>query len=418
MYEDIKHVAERILNTSKEAEKYDSEKKELISKHANKEDIEEYNEKIKNLLKQIKNDLPIIYNEVKKTPVLDSKNNISQQESTGSSFGTKLSFSEKRKLLSELNISEDDLKKFAKIHKSPKKEVENKDFTVYKSTKYAKLSNTMVERFSFSLMKKKPDLFKPLFGAMNSANLKVFSRSYVDIILFSAILALPITMLVLFLITSNPIISILSGIVAMPVVAILIYMYPFSIVNTRRREIKRELVFAIIHMAAISGSGVKPSKIFKLLIESKEYPELETEFKRILNYTNLFGYSLSTSLRAVAETTPSPEFKELLHGMTSTIETGGSLNDYLSNKADETMGRFNLDQKKYLETIATYSDVYTGLLIAGPLLFIVTLAILESISPDLGGIAISTLASLGVFVMMPLLNIIFMLFLEMGKSEI
>ncbi len=50
MYEDIKNVAKRILNTSKEALKYDSEKENLISKNAPKEDVKEYDEKIKNLL--------------------------------------------------------------------------------------------------------------------------------------------------------------------------------------------------------------------------------------------------------------------------------------------------------------------------------------------------------------------------------
>jgi archaeal flagellar protein FlaJ len=416
MYEEIKHVADKVLELSNEALKYDLKKEKLISENASKEELEEYEIKIKELLRKIKKDLPLIKDKIKTTPVLESKNN--KSKILQKKVGEHLTPINKKKLLSEINIPEEKLKEFAKKIKNSKQKGKKQKFTVYKSSKYAKLSNLFMEKFTFSLLKKYPDLFKSLFNSMNSANIRIFSRSYVDIMLFSSLLAMPITVLIMFFATSNPLLSLAAGIFAMPLIFAIIYMYPASIVNTRKREIKRELVFAIIHMAAIAGSGVKPSKIFELLIESKEYKELEKEFKRILNYTNLFGYSLSTSLKAVSETTPSPEFKELINGMISTIETGGSIDKYLKNKADETLGRFDLDQKKYLETIATYSDVYTGLLIAAPLLFIVTLSILEKISPDLGGLAISTLASIGVFAVVPIMNIMFILFLEMRKEEI
>ena len=248
--------------------------------------------------------------------------------------------------------------------------------------------------------------------------MKIFSRSYIDMMVFSALLAFPVFTILAFIILNKILLSLLIGILAMPITFLMMYWYPFSVVNSRKRQIKRELVFAIIHMSAVAGSGAEPSKIFELLIKSKEYKELDTEFKRIMNYMNLFGYSLSTSLKAVAKTTPSPEFEELLHGIVSTIETGGNIKNYLSNKSDEALVQFSLDQKKYLEAISAYSDMYTGLLIAAPLLFVVTLAILETISPDLGGVPIATVSSLGVFVLMPVLNIIFALFLEASNSEI
>jgi len=62
--------------------------------------------------------------------------------------------------------------------------------------------------------------------------------------------------------------------------------------------------------------------------------------------------------------------------------------------------------------------VYTGFLIAGPLLFVVTFAILEKVSPLIGGIPIGTLATLGTFVLLPFLNILFILFLETTKTGV
>ena len=137
-----------------------------------------------------------------------------------------------------------------------------------------------------------------------------------------------------------------------------------------------------------------------------------------MNYVNIFGSNLSAALKAVAGSTPSPELRELFHGMISTIETGGDMRNYLRDKSEDSLVKFRLNQRKRIETVATYSEVYTGFLIAGPLLFVVTFAILEKVSPVIGGVPIGTLATLGTFVLLPFLNILFILFLETTKTGV
>ena len=97
--------------------------------------------------------------------------------------------------------------------------------------------------------------------------------------------------------------------------AFIFYYYPKVIVDNRRREIKNDLPFAILHMAAVAGSGAKLIDIFGMLLQSGEYKALSGEIKRIMNYVHLFGYNLTTALKSIAQITPSPEFKELLNGM-------------------------------------------------------------------------------------------------------
>ena len=416
---DIKQSSKRILESSKEALDYSIKRKKSVASGGNKEDLIDYDRKIKFALLKLKDNLSEVYSEIKQTPTVEGAKQTSQRSGvTEKSFNTKLSFSLKKSFLKDINLTPEDVKKFVNAQEKTKTPEEEKGYTTYKSNAYAKLSNAVVERITFSVIKSHKDKFESLFSALNSANMKIFSRSYIDMMVFSALLAFPVFTILAFIILNKILLSLLIGILAMPITFLMMYWYPFSVVNSRKRQIKRELVFAIIHMSAVAGSGAEPSKIFELLIKSKEYKELDTEFKRIMNYMNLFGYSLSTSLKAVAKTTPSPEFEELLHGIVSTIETGGNIKNYLSNKSDEALVQFSLDQKKYLEAISAYSDMYTGLLIAAPLLFVVTLAILETISPDLGGVPIATVSSLGVFVLMPVLNIIFALFLEASNSEI
>jgi len=136
------------------------------------------------------------------------------------------------------------------------------------------------------------------------------------------------------------------------------------------------------------------------------------------NYVNLFGYNLSTALKAVAQTTPSPEFKELLNGMVSTIETGGDLDEYLKGKAIGALNTYRLGRKRYVEALATYSDIYTTILVAAPLLFVVVLAIINAIGGKISGFEIADIAVYGTYGLIPLLNIGYMIFLSISQPEI
>ena len=184
-----------------------------------------------------------------------------------------------------------------------------------------------------------------------------------------------------------------------------------------KSEFIKEIINEIKFKKTKSNWRDKIVKIFELIVDSNEYKEVEEEFKKKLNYLNLFGYSLSTSLRTVAMDNPSHDLKELLNGMASTVETGGDIKAYLEDKAGDSLVKFRLEQRKHLESLQAYSEVYVGILIAAPLLFVVTLAILEKISGKLFGISISLIALLGTFILLPLLNILFILFLETSRSE-
>ncbi|MFH1376975.1 MAG: type II secretion system F family protein [Candidatus Woesearchaeota archaeon] len=389
MPNDILEYTKKILELSEE-----------IKLHENEGDLEKHKDLLKKINVAAKDLQFIIENDkVEKKKVSTSKE-------------------EKGKYLKELRLTKEEVKKFAKDIKKPKKEEEIKSH-IYKTNFYAKLANYFLENISFKLIRKNPENFKSLFYDIRAAGIRILSETYLSIILFSTIIAFPLALIITFFASSfNILLAFGIGILASIVTFAFTWSYPNLAKTERSKKIKEELVFAIVHMAAVAGSGAHPIKIFELLVDSHEYQTIERELQRVLNYINLFGYSLSTSLRAVANTTPSDEFKELLHGMSSTIETGGDIKDYLQEKSKDALMQFKFDQKKKLEALATYSDIYTGILIAGPLLFIVTLAILEKISPELGGISIGLIANLSVFLALPLLNIFYILFLQSVRSEI
>ncbi|MBI5398825.1 type II secretion system F family protein [Candidatus Woesearchaeota archaeon] len=188
--------------------------------------------------------------------------------------------------------------------------------------------------------------------------------------------------------------------------------------KTRRKSINTNLSFAINHMGAVAASGVPPTKMFKLIAQSTEYGELSIEIEKIVNYVDVFGYDVLTAIKTVAATTPSPAFKEFFEGMISTTQSGGDIKAYLSQKAKEAMLTYKLDRKKYTETISTYSDIYTGILIAAPLFFVAALSLVSLLGGKVGGVDVNIITVVGTYLVIPILNIGFITFLELTQPEV
>ena len=111
-------------------------------------------------------------------------------------------------------------------------------------------------------------------------------------------------------------------------------------------------------------------------------------------------------------------FKEFMEGMISTTESGGDIKVYMMEKSKEAMLEYELEREKYTETISTYSDIYTGVLIAAPLFFVATLSLVSLLGGTIGGIGIDVVIVVGTYVVIPLLNGAFLMFLIMTQPEI
>ncbi len=325
-------------------------------------------------------------------------------------------------LLSELKLSKRQVKKIVK-RKDEKKDkfVKKSEYTIYKPNKYGEIANKYVKDWSLKLIKTHPKFFGPLIEHFHKVNIDVLSITYISMMIFYTIVGFPalIILFTLLNISFKLNILVIIAIVFISTVALFFgfYFYPGSLISGRARKIKNELPFALVHMSAISGSGANPISIFELLADSSEYPELRREIKKVLNYVNLFGYNLTNSLKAVSATTPSKELSELLEGMISTIESGGDLKSYVNEKANDSLNTYRLERKKKIEALATFSEVYTAVLIAAPLLLVVTLAIINTVGANLGGMDIKTIAAIGIYGFMPLLNIGFMVFLKVSQPD-
>jgi len=104
--------------------------------------------------------------------------------------------------------------------------------------------------------------------------------------------------------------------------------------------------------------------------------------------------------------------------MISNIESGSELKIYMNEKSKEALLEYELERQKFTETISTYSDIYTGILIAAPLFFVSALSLVSILGGVVGSIPIDTLIVMGTYVVIPLLNIMFIIFLQLTQPEV
>jgi len=193
---------------------------------------------------------------------------------------------------------------------------------------------------------------------------------------------------------------------------IVLYIYPIEKGKTRMNNINNNLPFAVTHMAAIASAGIPPESMFKLLTRFKEYGEIAEESRNVVRNIKTFGMSSVNALKDAAGKTPSKPFKEMLMGITSTIETGGDLIKYLNEISEKALFDYRIKREKYLKTLSTYADIYTALLVAAPLMFLALLATMSIIGGDIMGLGIPELIFLITWVVLPLMNIGFLVFVH------
>ncbi|MCX8179070.1 MAG: type II secretion system F family protein [Candidatus Aenigmarchaeota archaeon] len=271
-----------------------------------------------------------------------------------------------------------------------------------------------------------PEIFKQLNSELPKSGMKTPKKVYNSIVVMNSFIAFLLGIVAVFVFKSFNEINIFSFIIYLifvPIVFFLVgfvasYFYPIQKTASRRANIEANLPFVVAHMGSIASSGIPPSAVFKLLAKFKEYGVLSDEMEKIVTNIEVFGLDPVTAMKEVAKRTPSEKFKQVLLGFASTIESGGSLKFYLKNMSEQTLFHWRIKREKYIQQLSTYAEFYTGILIAAPLFIISLFSVMNMIEPNLGGIGIFQLMKISIYALIPILNIVFILFLSATQVEI
>ena len=232
----------------------------------------------------------------------------------------------------------------------------------------------------------------------------VFFLSFILTFIAFTIFQRPLLMTILYSLLTSTLITVLEfG---------FIFYYPIQKASSRRKNIETNLPFVITHMGALSESGIPPYVMFRLISAFKEYGEISKEMQKIVRNIDVFGLDPITAIKEVAKRTPSEAFKQLLMGFVTTTESGGNIKLYLKEVGEQAMFEWRTRRERFIRFLDTFAEFYTGIVIAAPLFLIALLSVMIMVEPNIGGWSILDLTKIGIFVVIPLINIGFILFLR------
>lgn len=264
-------------------------------------------------------------------------------------------------------------------------------------------------------------LFKDLDLNLQKSGLRVSFKAYVSLTVFTAILLLVaalavIPSMLLFGFGVPPLPSFMfgvgGGLFACAFSIIGFYVYPVYRADKIKRDLEDELPFTTGYMAILSSAGVSPEKIFYSLSSLTPPLAITNEAKNIVRNINLFGLDVISALEETSRLTPSEKFREMLEGFIATIHSGGNLAHYLREKSTQYMKLKRISLRKFSDTLSILSEFYVALLVTGPLLLVIMLAVMGMLGGGLGALGPDILLNVLTYIGIPLGSIMFLIILD------
>ena len=192
------------------------------------------------------------------------------------------------------------------------------------------------------------------------------------------------------------------------------YSYPIFRADSLKRDIEGELPFTTSYMAILAGAVVSPNRIFASLTSPSVSPKISVEALTIMRDTELFGFDILSALENLSTRTPSAKFKEMLGGLIGTVHSGGNLASYLTNRSRQYMQLRKIELRRFSDTLSILGEFYITLLVAGPLIFVVMLAVMGILGGGGSGLMDPRLLlNLLTYVGIPLGSLSFLILLDM-----
>ena len=159
--------------------------------------------------------------------------------------------------------------------------------------------------------------------SLERARIKIYPETYISLMLFVAILTLPITII-------STIMVIFSGflplIFLVPVPFYVLggfLLMPLSKASDRATGLEREMPFASAYISVMASGGIAPYNSFKRLADVQLMPAMQCEAREIMKDVEIFGVDPLTALETSAKKNPLDIFKDFLSGYASTVIIGG-----------------------------------------------------------------------------------------------
>ncbi|MFX0122660.1 MAG: type II secretion system F family protein [Candidatus Hodarchaeota archaeon] len=273
--------------------------------------------------------------------------------------------------------------------------------------------------------------FERLNTSLKKAGMDISVRAYLGSAIFSSIL---VGILSFFAVTLSSMLllqtadiqnhlfpSVFLGVVIGTLIGIVAYLpflyWPQMKATDRKILIEAGLPSTASYLSAMSSSGVPPNRLFYSLAgEASVAPEISKESKRITRDIEIFGYDILKALRTASERSPSERFAKFLDGMSASITSGGDLTFYLSAEAKALMKVKEEETKEFIDQLGVLAEIFMILGVVAPLFFVVIIAILAVISPEV--IILTIIMLMLTYLIMPILLVVMILLISTISREV
>jgi flagellar protein FlaJ len=194
--------------------------------------------------------------------------------------------------------------------------------------------------------------------------------------------------------------------------------FPFYLQNeieNKKRDIDKQIPYALAFMSILASSGANPLEIIRKL-SHEDYGQISNEFRKVLFRVDILGEDVVSAMTGLVHNTPSDLFRDICVDMTNIIYGGGGLKSYLETKSKELMTIRRQTYKEFVDSLAIFGEGYLGGIVMTLTLAILGIVISGALGIQLGPFEPKDLFKGLIYLGIPLINIVFLQMLSVKYS--
>ena len=161
--------------------------------------------------------------------------------------------------------------------------------------------------------------------------------------------------------------------------------YPKIQQDQRRKRMEERFHLFVTHMTILSTTNIDRVEVFRRIGSEEEYGPLSEEARRIVQLIDAWNQSLDDACRMRAKKVPSKLVADFLDRLAYTINSGQSLESYLTSEQDAIIRNYATVYEGQLDNLQVMKDLYLSMVLSVTfaLVFATVLPVLSGTNPTM-----------------------------------
>lgn len=191
----------------------------------------------------------------------------------------------------------------------------------------------------------------------------------------------------------------------------------YNSISNKKTGIEKELPFALAYMSILASAGSTPLEIFRR-IAIEDYGDVSREFRKLIYHIDVLGEDEISAMSDLANNTPSEIFRGIVIDLSNVVYSGSGMKDYLEAKSRDLMSIKRQAQREFVDSLSIYGEMYLGGILMMMIMTVIGIVLCGALNVDIGPFKPGEAFVFFVYLIVPLISVIFYLMLEMKYSRI